>query len=186
MHTVGWDVRGPQGQLLGGGDGTLLPVVVHREVVDTRAERAKQEPREFPGMQTGVEGFEARNLLADSLRDAVGLVMRDHVDIVQPQAQHTLRLELGQQGAHGIGVGVGGRRPLGGRALVQQDQGADQCRAPLDRSDKARLPLDKIARGVHRGALPIRAPCPARRRAGRLLQLPEADARWQRVRAGGA
>jgi hypothetical protein len=150
---------GPQLQLLGGSHRALLPVVLHRTVVETIPKRAKQETGEFPVMKAWVEGFEACNLLAYRLGDAVGLVMRAHVGLRPSQSQHPLGLELLQQGAHGLGVGVRGLRPLGRGALVEEDKGANQFIAPLDRIDKVWLQLATIARGIPHGFLPGHAPC---------------------------
>jgi hypothetical protein len=163
---------GPQVQLLGGGHRALLPVVFHRAVVETIPERAKQDTGEFPVMKARVEGFEARNLLAYRLGDAVGLVMRAHIGLRPSQSQHPLGLELLQQGAHGLGVGVRGLRSLGGGALVEEDQGANQFITPLDRIDKVWLQLANIARRVPHGFLPGRAPCVVENR-GLLLHKPQ-------------
>jgi hypothetical protein len=125
VHTVGVEMIGPQLQLLGGSHRALLPVVFHRAVVETIPERTKQDTGEFPVMKAWGEGFEARNLLAYRLGDAVGLVMRAYVGLRPSQSQQPLGLELLQQGAPGLRVGVRGLRPLGGGALVEEDKGAN-------------------------------------------------------------
>jgi hypothetical protein len=62
-----------------------------------------------------------------------------HLDIGGEQPLHALLPEAASECAHGVWVGVGLLRPLGGGAISEQYEGPNDLVAPLRLIDKAQL-----------------------------------------------
>ena len=155
LIAVGLRVVVPQRQVPLTGHRTRLPECLDRLVVDRRAKGDEQDAGEFPVVEAVIEGLEAIDLLAHGLRDGAGPPPGHHLDIGGEESRHALLPETAPEGADRVGVGVGFLRPLLGRPIGKQHQGADQLVAPLGLIDEAQLQLRKLRGRFHRCPPPV-------------------------------
>ena len=99
----------------------------------------EQDAGEFAVVEPVIQRLEAIDLLPHGLRDGAGSPAMHHLDIGGEESQHALLPEAALEGAHGVRVGVGLLRPLGGGAIGEQHEGPNHLVAPLRLIDKAQL-----------------------------------------------
>jgi hypothetical protein len=132
--------------------GTLLPEPLGGLVAEAFAELIKDDAGEFPCMEAGIPRVETVNLLDDGCRDSGGGRLWDHRDPIGPQAKHALLLEATPELPHGFRVGVRFLRTVRGRPIFTEDQGPDECIAPLDLIDNAPFQLGTGTGRCHAGS----------------------------------
>jgi hypothetical protein len=91
------------------------------------------DPDECPIGKPVVQAFESLEFLHHGVGHPVTGTRRDDLDCVREQAEHALLLTASFEGADRFRRRVGFLRSLGCGALVEKDQRADDCVAPLHR-----------------------------------------------------
>jgi hypothetical protein len=94
------------------------------------------------------------------LRNGAGSPAVHHPDIRGQESRHALLPEAASECAHGIRVGVGLLRPLGGGSIGEQHEGSNDLIAPLCLIDKTQLQLRKFRGRFHNHPF---HPCSGRR-----------------------
>jgi hypothetical protein len=143
LEAIGIGTIVPLYRLLKRGDGTLLPELLDRVVMDGVAEGEEQDAGEFAVMKAGIERFEPVNLPADGIWDPCGAASGSYFEGCGHQSQHPLPLEAALEGADGVRMGLRFLGPLLGRAIRKEHQGTDHLIAPLNLIDEAQLQLRK-------------------------------------------
>ena len=131
LIAVGMPVIVPQPQMPLAGDGTLLPELLDRLIINGLSRLDQQDPGDFAVVEPVIEGFQPINLLPHGLRDRAGPPPGHNLNIRGEEAPHALVPETTLEGAHRVWMGLRFLRPLLGRAIGKQHQGPDHLLAPL-------------------------------------------------------
>jgi hypothetical protein len=144
LRTLGIPVVVEQRELLGRGPRELLPEPFDRVVTDAVCQCIRDDPHAFPIRQPVVKAFESLEFLHHGVGHPGTGPCRDALDGVGEHAAHTLRLKTAFEGADRFRMRVRFLCPLGGGAIVEEHQRADDVIAPLNRVAEELLQLVTI------------------------------------------
>ena len=128
----------------GRGPRELLPEPFNGVVTDTIFQFIIDDPHEFPIRKPVVKAFESLEFLPHGVGHPGTGPRRDDLDGVGEQAEHALLLKASFEGADRFRVRVGFLRPLGGSAIVEEEQRTNDFITSLNRVAEALLQLVKI------------------------------------------
>jgi hypothetical protein len=111
--------------------------------------RAQGVRRPWQGTPPAIEGFEAGHLLPDIVGNGAGAGTPSDLDIARQEASHALLAEAPVEPPDRVGMWGSFVGALGGRAIGQQDQRANDLIAPLELIPQPQRQLGKLCSCVH-------------------------------------
>ncbi len=158
LSALGVTVIVEQGQLLGGGGWELVPKLFERFVTDSVVQFMKDNAAQFAILKAVVETFELLEFLHHCLRNSPPATRRADVEMAGQKAEHPLLLKAPFEGSNRFGMAAGFLSPLGGGAVLEENQGSNDLIAPLNRVAEVLLETVKLQLGLHLGFLPCWSP----------------------------